>query len=97
LADINLRIYGGETVVVMGPAGAGKSTLLRQIEEKCRQDNIPVIFFNLENKPRAIEVKYDKTKFNPLKYKLFKEVYPDIPLEYLWMYPFDEDFFRRLE
>lgn len=49
------------------------------------------------NKPKAIEVKYDKIKFNPLKYKLFKEVYPDIPLEYVWMYPFDEEFFSRLE
>jgi uncharacterized protein len=49
------------------------------------------------NKPKAIEVKYDKIKFNPIKYKLFKEVYPDIPLEYVWMYPFDEEFFSRLE
>ena len=46
--------------------------------------------------PRAIEAKYDKIWFNPQKYKLFKETYPEIPLEYLWYFPFDEDFFRRI-
>ncbi len=49
------------------------------------------------NKPRAIEAKFDKIRFKPLKNKLFKETYPNIPLEYHWMIPFDEDFFRRLE
>ena len=48
------------------------------------------------DKPRAIEAKYDRIRFKPLKYKLFKETYPEIPLEYHWMIPFDEDFFRRL-
>lgn len=48
------------------------------------------------NKPLAIETKYDKMRFKPLKYKLFRETYPDISLEYHWMSPFDEDFFRRL-
>mgnify|MGYP000119238188 CR=1 FL=1 len=48
------------------------------------------------NKPLAIETKYDKMRLKPLKYKLFKEIYPDIFLKYHWMLPFDEDFFRRL-
>ena len=45
--------------------------------------------------PRAIEAKYDKIRFKPHKYKLFTETYPEIPLENLWFFPFDEDFFRR--
>lgn len=46
--------------------------------------------------PRAIEAKYDKIRFKPQKYKLFTETYPEIPLENLWFFPFDEDFFRRI-
>ena len=48
------------------------------------------------NDTRAIEAKYDKNRLNPLKYKIFKEAYPNIPIEYVWMHPFDDDFFRRL-
>jgi putative glutamine transport system ATP-binding protein len=33
LKDINLRIYQGEVVVVIGPSGSGKSTLLRCINQ----------------------------------------------------------------
>jgi predicted AAA+ superfamily ATPase len=47
------------------------------------------------NKPRAIEARFDRIRLNPLKYKIFTETYPDIPIEYVWMSPFDEDFFRR--
>ena len=46
--------------------------------------------------PRAIEAKYDKIRFKPQKYKLFTETYPKIPLENLWFFPFDENFFRRI-
>jgi predicted AAA+ superfamily ATPase len=47
------------------------------------------------NKPRAIEARFDRIRLNPLKYKIFTETYPAIPIEYVWMSPFDEDFFRR--
>lgn len=46
--------------------------------------------------PRAIEVKYDQAHIKPGKYKLFSRAYPDIFLSFAWMYPFDEDFFRRI-
>jgi len=29
------------------------------------------------------------------KYKKFQENYPDIPLRFAWMEPFNDDFFRR--
>jgi predicted AAA+ superfamily ATPase len=46
-------------------------------------------------KPKAIEVKYDKNQITISKYKIFMEAYPDIPLHYIWFYPFDQDFFKR--
>jgi predicted AAA+ superfamily ATPase len=45
---------------------------------------------------KAIEVKYDKNQFKVNKYKLFKEAYPEIPLHFIWLYPFDHDFFRKI-
>ena len=44
---------------------------------------------------QAFEVKYDKSQIRQSKYKLFIETYPEIPLQFSWMYPFDHDFFRR--
>ena len=46
--------------------------------------------------PGAWEVKFDKTQIKPSKYKLFNETYPEISFSYQWMYPFDEDLFRRV-
>jgi len=46
-------------------------------------------------KPKAIEVKYDKNQITISKYKIFREAYPEIPLQYFWFYPFDQDFFKR--
>jgi len=45
---------------------------------------------------KAIEVKYDNNQVNMNKYKLFTENYPDIPLQFFWLNPFDHDFFRRI-
>ena len=45
---------------------------------------------------KAIEVKYDNNQVNLNKYKLFTENYPDIPLQFFWLNPFDQDFFRRI-
>ncbi|RLI29075.1 sugar ABC transporter ATP-binding protein, partial [Candidatus Bathyarchaeota archaeon] len=39
LKDLDLEIYDGEYVVVLGPTGAGKTTLLRIIAGLLRQDN----------------------------------------------------------
>lgn len=46
--------------------------------------------------PKAIEVKFDERYIKPTKYKLFTEAYPQIPLHFAWLSPFNEDFFRRL-
>ncbi len=46
--------------------------------------------------PFAIEVKYDEAGIKPSKYKKFTETYPEIPLHFAWLYPFNEDFFRRM-
>lgn len=48
------------------------------------------------DKPKAIEVKYDKNQVKPGKYKIFKESYPGVSLNFYWFYPFDQDFFRRI-
>ena len=47
--------------------------------------------------PFAIEAKYDEALIKPTKYKKFTEAYPAIPLHFAWLYPFSEDFFRRLD
>jgi predicted AAA+ superfamily ATPase len=46
-------------------------------------------------KLKAFEVKYDKNQVRTSKYRLFKEAYPEIPLQFIWLNPFDNDFFRR--
>ena len=45
---------------------------------------------------KAIEVKYDQNQVHLNKYKLFRETYPEIPMQFYWFNPFDEDFFRRV-
>jgi len=45
---------------------------------------------------KAIEVKYDKNQLKVSKYKLFREAYPEIPIQFIWLHPFDQDFFRRI-
>jgi predicted AAA+ superfamily ATPase len=45
-------------------------------------------------KPYAVEIKYDKALIKPAKYKKFEETYPDIPLLFKWLQPFEEDFFK---
>jgi predicted AAA+ superfamily ATPase len=47
--------------------------------------------------PFAVEVKYDEATIKPSKYRKFSETYPEIPLHFAWLYPFNEEFFRRLE
>ena len=47
--------------------------------------------------PYAVEVKYDKNAIRESKYTMFRSSYPDIPIHFAWIEPFDEDFFRRKE
>jgi predicted AAA+ superfamily ATPase len=47
-------------------------------------------------KIKAIEVKYDKNQIKTSKYKVFNEAYPEIPMQFVWLYPFNEDVFRSM-
>ena len=49
----------------------------------------------IEN-PFAVEVKFDKTNIRTSKYKKFIETYPDIPLSFCWMQPFEEKLLNEL-
>ena len=46
--------------------------------------------------PYAVEVKYDEVGIKPGKYKKFEETYPEYPLSFDWLRPFNEAFFRRI-
>jgi predicted AAA+ superfamily ATPase len=46
--------------------------------------------------PVAFEAKYDSNYARPEKYKIFRETYPEIPLAFAYLNPFDENFFRRI-
>jgi uncharacterized protein len=48
------------------------------------------------NTPIAFEAKYDQNQVKPAKYKIFMETYPELPLLFAWLNPFDENFFRRI-
>jgi len=83
-----------------------ENTVFRILADKMDTDAIQywrtsagneVDFVLSENeKLKAIEVKYDNNQVNLNKYKLFTENYPDIPLQFFWLNPFDQDFFRRI-
>ena len=47
-------------------------------------------------KPFAVEVKFDKASLRTSKYKKFAEIYPDIPLSFCWLQPFEEKILREL-
>jgi predicted AAA+ superfamily ATPase len=46
--------------------------------------------------PHAVEVKYTRESIRESKYKTFRTTYPDIPLDFAWMQPFDENFFQKI-
>ncbi len=46
--------------------------------------------------PIAIEAKFSNTQNKTGRYKVFTEAYPDIPIQFFWMYPLTEEFFRRM-
>lgn len=58
-------------------------------------NEVDFVMSDIEN-PYAIEVKYDHVAVKPSKYKKFVEAYPEMPLSFAWLRPFDEDFFRRI-
>jgi len=58
-------------------------------------NEVDFVLQGIEN-PKALEAKFDESAIKPNKYKIFKEAYPDIPLEFVWMQPFDDNFFRRI-
>lgn len=47
-------------------------------------------------KPAAFEAKADYEGIKEHKYIKFREAYPDIPLSFRYLYPFDEEFFRKI-
>lgn len=51
--------------------------------------------FSDNERQNAIEVKYNQNQVNLNKYKLFSNAYPEILLQFRWLKPFDENFFRR--
>ncbi|MFO7924335.1 MAG: ATP-binding protein [Bacteroidales bacterium] len=48
------------------------------------------------NNSFAVEAKFDKNQIKKKKFKIFENTYPNITLQFAWMNPFDENFFRRL-
>ena len=55
-----------EFSIITGARQTGKSTILRQIEDYCKENSIPVVFLNLEN--RAILSEINQTPVNLLKF-----------------------------
>ena len=56
-------------------------------------NEVDFVLSNVEH-PFALEVKFSKYAIKESKYKMFKETYPNFPLNFAYMEPFDEDFFR---
>ena len=59
-------------------------------------NEVDFVLPEIEN-PKAIEVKFDEALIKNNKYNIFRETYPEIPLHFAWMHPFNDDFFRRVE
>ncbi len=72
-----------EFSIITGARQTGKSTLLRQIEEKCLQEGIQVVFINLENKTILAEL--NDNPLNVLKFascQLKEKIYSsDLPVK----------------
>ena len=57
-------------------------------------NEIDFVMNNIEN-PYAVEVKFTENAIKESKYKTFRENYPNIPLYFACIEPFDEGFFRK--
>lgn len=83
-----------------------ENTVFRMIADKIGADSIQYwrtsggneVDFVLSDidESMAIEVKYDYNQVKLNKYKIFTKTYPEIPLQFFWLSPFDQDFFRRI-
>ena len=83
-----------------------ENTVYRELANKYGSDEIHYwritsgneVDFVLPNQEQslAIEAKFDHSQIRQNKYKVFRETYPDIPLSFSWLEPFDADLFRRL-
>lgn len=63
---LNEHLKKEEATLLIGPRQSGKSTLLKQLESKCKSENTPTIFINLENKSLLAEL--DSNPLNLLAY-----------------------------
>ncbi|NOY94906.1 MAG: ATP-binding protein [Chlorobi bacterium] len=63
---LKVHIPKKEFSIITGARQTGKSTLLRQLELYCKQNNIPAIFLNLENKSILSEL--NENPLNLLKF-----------------------------
>jgi predicted AAA+ superfamily ATPase len=57
-------------------------------------NEVDFVMSNIEN-PFAVEVKYNENVIKESKYRIFRENYPEIPLHFAYLEPFDEGFFWR--
>ncbi len=64
--DLKTHLLKKEFSIITGARQTGKSTLLRQMEEYCKEQEIPVIFLNLDNKPILEEL--NQSPLNILKF-----------------------------
>ena len=60
------------------------------------EENEVDFIMNQIDKPYAVEVKFNKNSIKESKYNMFKKTYPEIPLHFAWIEPFDENFFRNI-
>ena len=55
-ATLQKHLDKKEFTILTGARQTGKSTLLKQLEDDCKQSDIPTVFFNLENKSILAEL-----------------------------------------
>lgn len=68
LDKVNLRIFEGEFIAIMGPSGSGKSTLIKSLVGLV-QPNAGSIYVDLENKIQDLtNMEYDELSLYRLKY-----------------------------
>jgi predicted AAA+ superfamily ATPase len=74
-----------------------ENTVFRVLADKIGTDAIQFWRTSAGNERlTAIEVKIDNNQVKLNKYRLFTETYPEIPLQFFCLYPFDQNFFRRI-
>ena len=64
--DLREHLLKKEYSIITGSRQTGKSTLLKQLEDYCKQKEMPVVFLNLENK--AILAELNENPLNLLKF-----------------------------